>query len=374
MLHVQKYLLENGIDQLTQELGIEVKQYPEHGIMNLNYSQIDSPKTHPVVIECRGLILFLEKPYTVISRKFDRFFNHGEALDITQAFSGENAILGLKEDGSCIGVYYNPYTGTWNTSTRGSALAEGGFVAGGTFHQAVLKAFGLNDLTSFFGHKENTYIFEFVSPENFIVTPYENPSMVLTGIRKNLSGYEYNLSEMQEYVSEALTAGIRLELMKTYPFMDFSQTRQLANELTDLREGFVAWDMTNNLRVKVKSETYLLAHRMRGNGDAPTYKNMLELSLLGEKDEFLSYFPMFEKHILEPEQDIANFMEAVNEAWDKNLHIADQMEFALSINKLPFSSLLFAARAHKSTPGEVFHDLPIEKKMRGICVFVGKKY
>ena len=128
MLHVQKYLLENGIDQLTQELGIEVKQYPEHGIMNLNYSQIDSPKTHPVVIECRGLILSMEKPYTVISRKFDRFFNHGEALDITQAFSGENAILGLKEDGSCIGVYYNPYTGTWNTSTRGSALAEGGFV------------------------------------------------------------------------------------------------------------------------------------------------------------------------------------------------------------------------------------------------------
>ena len=86
MLNVQKFLLaqkEQGLsnaqafEQLTEQLAIKVKHYPEEGIVLLDYHMIDSPKMNPVVIECRSLILHFDT-FEVVSRKFDRFFNYLE--------------------------------------------------------------------------------------------------------------------------------------------------------------------------------------------------------------------------------------------------------------------------------------------------------
>ena len=71
MLEVQKYLKEKGVEALKQEFSIIVKEAGD--LLVLNYNQIESPKTHPIVIECRSLIL--DKQYNVVSRSFDRFFN-----------------------------------------------------------------------------------------------------------------------------------------------------------------------------------------------------------------------------------------------------------------------------------------------------------
>ena len=82
-LEVQKFLddeYEDGLDRLTELFGIKVRRYPEDNLVLLDYNQIDSPKTHPIVIECRSLILALDT-LEVVSRKFDRFFNLGEAPD-----------------------------------------------------------------------------------------------------------------------------------------------------------------------------------------------------------------------------------------------------------------------------------------------------
>ena len=46
-----------GVVSLESEFGIQVKEYPEEGLYVFNYSQIESPKMHPIVMECRGLIL-----------------------------------------------------------------------------------------------------------------------------------------------------------------------------------------------------------------------------------------------------------------------------------------------------------------------------
>lgn len=51
-MHVQKYLRDYGLSQLTSELGIKVKSYDKEGLIVLNYHQIDSPKNPPVVMEC----------------------------------------------------------------------------------------------------------------------------------------------------------------------------------------------------------------------------------------------------------------------------------------------------------------------------------
>jgi hypothetical protein len=73
-MQVVQYLKEHGIGKLVSEFGIKVKEYDE-GLLVLNYDLIESPKSHPIVMECRSLIL--DKQFNVVSRSFDRFFNLG---------------------------------------------------------------------------------------------------------------------------------------------------------------------------------------------------------------------------------------------------------------------------------------------------------
>jgi tRNA splicing ligase len=44
----------------------------------LKYDQINSPFAEPIVRECRGIILDEASNWRVVSRSFDKFFNHGE--------------------------------------------------------------------------------------------------------------------------------------------------------------------------------------------------------------------------------------------------------------------------------------------------------
>lgn len=45
------FLKDNGIEALRTELAITVKEVDD--LLVLNYNQIESPKTHPIVVECR---------------------------------------------------------------------------------------------------------------------------------------------------------------------------------------------------------------------------------------------------------------------------------------------------------------------------------
>ena len=50
MLEVQKFLLNNSPEKLVEDFAIKINDYPEDGIMMLNYNMIDSPKTHPITM------------------------------------------------------------------------------------------------------------------------------------------------------------------------------------------------------------------------------------------------------------------------------------------------------------------------------------
>ncbi len=78
-MKVVDYLKKNGLAALEAEFAIKSKLY-EEGLIVLNYDQIYSaPKAHPIVVECRGLIL--DTDFNVVSRSLDRFFNYGEQPD-----------------------------------------------------------------------------------------------------------------------------------------------------------------------------------------------------------------------------------------------------------------------------------------------------
>jgi hypothetical protein len=80
-LQVQEYLHSGkSWANLTDELGIKVVFHPSLPLVTVNYDQIESPKTHPIVRECRGLVLH-RQTFDLVARSFPRFFNWGEVAD-----------------------------------------------------------------------------------------------------------------------------------------------------------------------------------------------------------------------------------------------------------------------------------------------------
>lgn len=218
MLEVQKFLNEkigNGfssvaaLSSLTNELGIKAKLYPDDNMVLLDYDMISSPKSHPIVIECRSLILRLSD-FSVLSWKFNRFFNSGECPEYYTDFDLSRSVCLEKSDGSLIGIYFNDYTNRWEISTRGMARAEGEHVLGGTFRELALKTMGYATEEEFqtaikLLPKHLTYVMELCSPLNRVVKKYDKPCMVLLTVSDSLSLRELPLGEIYSCQNAILT-------------------------------------------------------------------------------------------------------------------------------------------------------------------------
>ena len=373
-MKVQEYLRGKNdplqaLAALKEELGIRYKVYEEDGIVILDYDQIESPKTHPIVIECRSLILSYPE-FDVVSRKYDRFFNYGEAPDLYADFSFDDAIVMEKADGSLIGVYYNPKTARWEISTRGMAKAEGEHLFGGTWRQKVQEAFGFKDEDDFQKRcddifwRTSTYIFEYCSPENRIVTKYDEAHMVLTGVRCKDTGEEADFIGAQ-YIG-VMFGDLRVRAPKIYSAENMDELVEYANSLPDLEEGFVVRCQKTNKRVKIKSKTYLVAHKLRGNDAVPTRKNVLSLVLEGEVSEWKLYFPEWASMTDECAAEVDAFLKEADALFYSNNYLTNQKEFAQSIQLSKFKgcSLLFSARKLESIPSKVFNALDISRKLK----------
>ena len=345
---------------LNKELSIKTKIYEEEGLVLLDYHMIDSPKLDPIVIECRSLILEVGT-WKLVSRKFDRFFNYGEAQDYYSDFDVSRCIAYEKADGSLIGIYN--YKDKWHISTRGMAFAEGEHVMGGTFKKKVLEAFMYTE--DEFQEKFNafdkgcTFVFEYTSPENRIVTKYEEPEMVLLSCNDGYKEFDYPITAM------ALDSlGMKnFRTVRKYPVTSMSEIVELANTLPNLQEGFVLYDPASNKRMKVKSALYVVAHSLRGEDHLPTKKNLLKLTFTGELDEFIAYFPEWKEKAREvtDEVTIAKYDLAMH--WDNNKHIECQKDFAIAIKAVPHNSVLFQARKLGVDISEVWKSIPLEKKI-----------
>lgn len=377
-MKVQEYLRSKNdplqaLAALNEELGIRYKVYHEDGIAILDYDQIESPKTHPIVIECRSLILSYPE-FDVVSRKYDRFFNYGEAPELYADFSFDDAVVMEKADGSLIGVYHNPKTGRWEISTRGMAKAEGEHLFGGTWRQKVQEAFGFKDEDDFqkrcddFFWRFLTYIFEYCSPENRIVTKYDEAHMVLTGVRCNATGEEAEADFISSPYLGAFFGDLRVRSPKIYSAENMEELIEYANSLPDLEEGFVVRCQKTNKRVKIKSKTYLVAHKLRGNEAVPTRKNVLTLVLEGEVDEFLAYFPEWKSIISTAQSEVDELLDDAMIYWEKAKGLESQKEFALVVKSAKAPWILFSARKNGTIPSVEFHKAALSQKLKTLGV------
>lgn len=356
---------EAGLGRFRNEmklLGIDIKDYPEHSMFLLDYNQIECVKNHPVVNECRGLLMGYDG--TIIRKGFGRFYNLGE--NGVDTFDFQNSIAFEKADGSLMFVYFCVPTGKWEIGTRGTAFAEGPNEWFGTFRGFMLNAMGKTEdefqSDCQFLDKRNTYLFEAVGPDNRIVTKYETNHLVELCNVETATGKEKFIEiDCDEEVSFfKLNLGWNVRPIKQYAFNTQEDCLKALGELTGLQEGYVVYNTKTKERVKIKSPTYLAAHRLRGNG--LTTNAVCELVVMNEVDEYLATFPEDAPKFTDAKDMLHHMLEELQLNYNSWKSIISQKDFALHVASLPLSGVMFKARKNGTDVIHEFNQFPVARR------------
>ena len=324
VLNIQT-LLRTQTDALAQlkTLGVEPKAHPQWpNLLQFTYDQIAASehKSHPVVVESRGLILDQDQNWRVVAQPFTRFFNQGEtgAADIDWS----TARVQEKLDGSLMIVYW--YAGAWQVATKGSPDA-GGNVGEHSFTFAELfwrtwqdQYSDVNALIPGW-----TYCFELTSQYNRIVTQQSDNTgnLTLIGVRDQ-DGAEHPV---------ALWAHC-WDVVREFALTSVADVLAAADALDPAyQEGYVVVDQ-HWRRIKIKSPRYVLIHHLK---DSLHTRGLVELVQRGEDSEVFAYFPdlrvrydqiLAQMHSLGQEIDQWFIQVAVSNTSRKNFALAAQAQ------------------------------------------------
>jgi hypothetical protein len=350
-MNVIKFLNQYSVEKLKEIFSIKVNDYPDHNLMVLNYSTYLSPKYNNITKECRSLVLENKKPYNIISRSFSRFFdyydNYGENSSID--LCSPNVRVYEKVDGSLINLYY--HNGKWLVRTRSMALAEGdaypaiginvqnGHTFRGIFDSIITNNYASVDDFYKNLNTKNTYIFELVSPKTRIVKQYNKDDIYLLASIDNETGKEMSPVDLQ------ILADI-LFISRPYT-INFKSIKELSdyteNKLNDEDEGFVVADFTNLYNVKrykFKAKKYLWLHRMMSRHSL-TNKDITDIVMRGDEEEFLKYFPEYTSNFEPFLQAREKIFDDIKKLSDKYLYIKDRKILAEKIKTTKIQHILF---------------------------------
>jgi len=334
MLKVQEWLNKTGGDfvKLEEQLGIRAQFNDTDDRVILNYSQIDSPKTNPIVMECRALTLN-KNDYSLISRSMGRFFNAGEAPQINNNFNFNAFVTHDKEDGSLIKVYY--YRNKWIVETRGS-FAQGtpSELCPHTWEDLVWQTLPDDFINK--ASKITVYVFELCTNWNRVVRQYDEPSIFL--LTEFIGEEEVNHDIV---ATDANFLGLKIPNIHQFNNLTDAQlhlTKIAENDPT--YEGVVLRDCSN-LRIKVKSPKWFALARLKEG--ALTYKNLIPIVLDGEYEEVLLYFPELKDKIFEVKGEIEKVREEVGNYWFAFGEEKNRKKFAMAVKPCRYNAVLFRA-------------------------------
>ena len=345
MLEVQKFLRlgfpagtlpEVALAELTAQLGINTKQHPKYPeLYHLSYDQLESPKGHPIVRECRGLILNSADNWNVVAYPFNRFANFGETWGDT--IDWNDVRVQEKVDGSMM-ILWN-YEGQWNVSTKGSPDAGGqvgdfAFTFSDLFWKTLKSYLDPSAQLDF----RFTYVFEITSIYNRVVVQHKETALTLIGVRDiSTDGYP----EIQ-----VSTVNIAIPAVKEYSLNSISEIEAAAVALNPMEnEGFVVVDK-NFGRVKMKSPSYVMIHHLK---DGFGQRRIIRLIQLGETSEVLSYFPEYQELFEQVKTAIDKMIATTEAEYAAIKHLTDRKAFALEAVKSKNSGVLFALFLGKAT-------------------------
>lgn len=367
MLKLQE-ALQSGktIQELETELGISSHVHPELPLIGLTYDMLESPKTHPIVRECRGIVLEKDT-WKVVAKAFNRFFNAEEVQEEFLTFNWDNFVCNTKCDGSLI-LLFN-YQNKWIAKTKGS-FGDGvvPFPAPGkstTFSQLFWETAKKYNLNLNQLDPKLTYAFEICSLYNKVVRIHPEPKLYLLSVFDNTSLQEFSITE-----SAQIAKSLKVDHPIIYDFASRQEIEfflQALEKIDPSNEGVVIRD-DKNLRYKLKTETYKALHNMCNNGNLYRPKSLVPFALNEDPTKLLTFFPEAKEFLESVVSTLNTEWEKLKDLWETTHQIENQKDFAKAIvGKSKFSSLLFQLRGNKGikvekgyTPGnETEEDLKI---------------
>lgn len=337
MTHIQRFLdgktPAEAIAAL-EEYGLRAVQGKRHeNLYSLRYDIITADRGHPLVRECRGIVLDSANNWAVVARPFDRFFNFGDALADPIDLSTAKAYKKL--DGSLMILYY--YDGEWHVASSGTPDASGPLSSDGpyaTFADLFWATFEEEGYSLPGGlWEEYTFIFEMTTPYNRVVVPHAEKKLTLLGVRHR-DGTELSLES-----PELKEVGYRI--VPSVPLSSIEDLAAQANKLDPLEEeGYIVCDASFR-RVKIKGAPYVALHHMRDSFTAP---RALDIVRMGEEVEVGLYFPEFAEQLDSLREQFESLRSTLEGAYERIRGIESQKEFAFEALKTPLPDCLFSVR------------------------------
>lgn len=264
---LKEYLENHSFEDLTNEFGIHVNVDDRNSKVSLNYDQIHSPRGNPIVEQCRGLVIRpsntnlnqIVGDYKVLARPMLRFYNIEEGFSKVD-LKDPNLIATNKLDGTCTILYWDDLYNEFCVATRSTPEAhhiinktnEHTFTT--LFWEAVAKNHNYNDFIAKLD-KKVTYIFELTSIFNRVVVRYNKTMITLIAAIETDTGKELDIYNLN----------INVPKPECWKLNGLKQIRAFVNSFEPENfEGVVLVDSNFN-RAKVKSDAYLLAHKLKGS-------------------------------------------------------------------------------------------------------------
>ena len=355
-LDVQKFLksfrdIETGIETLVRKFAINVyKDYLEFGdgtwedVWIFNYDQLKSKGDLKIENECRGLIL--NHKCDIVSLSFTRFFNDTDKY--AAEIDWESANAEFKHDGTLVVIY--TYRGDYFIQTRGRANADG-FLPGDptrTYNEAVMAIlqkwaekkdgdpFGL-----FKKHNINdsyTWAFEYVGPDNRIITPYKEDDLILIAAFDKYVPAEVKSHYVDQFAFEY---DIKRPDFRRVPSVEAAY--ELLDYMDVLEEGVVISDHRCR-RLKVKKPSYRTMARIENTAAEDLNAiRFAEIVLAGDARYVSKHYPEYSPILDFFDEVLVSLMEELQTVW-LLYRVADSRKtFAEHVKRNPFSSILFLA-------------------------------
>ena len=353
------------LNDLLTTRGITAKRHGEHpSLVLLKYNQIESPMGDPIVQECRGIILDEADGWRVVSRSFDKFFNHGEGHAAPIDWS--TASVQEKVDGSLITVY--AYGGEWHAATTGTPDGCGnvhGLDASGTWSPREGAAWPMPEtFADYFWQTLSLYgcrvlsrppeppwsgfawRFELCGPLNRVVIPHAEARVTLLGARSPATGQDLPLTHAHALLDRSVPA------VRTFPLQSTEDILASFQALSPLsQEGYVVCDGAFN-RIKVKHPGYVALHHAK---DGLSLRAFVDIAKSGEVPEVIAAFPELKPQLDDVKQRFEALVAVTEEDFAAHRHHEVQKDFALAVKDRPHSAALFALRRGMHASARLFY-------------------
>jgi hypothetical protein len=330
-LEIQILLRLHGLSHVKEYLKLDVKEKGD--LVLLKYRQLEADWSKTALLDCRGIILDRSKDWKLVSYPYEKFFNLGEGY--CAQIDWDTAKIFQKVDGSLINIYW--YNNTWNVQTSGVIDAKAQ-----TNHATMLfdELFWMS-VVAMYGSKDEfisrldvnyNYMFELCTPWNIVVTPHEDYTVKLHGVRdmrtlKYVDLVESNLEKVKQYDLSSVD-----EMLAQFEHMTWDE------------EGFIIVDANYN-RAKCKNPKYVAVHHVKSGVSPYEIINVIKTN---EIDEFCVYFKEKTEFILDLKSKWDNVENELKTYYNSIKDITDQKQFALKVLsdlEKSYTGIMFAMRS-----------------------------